>query len=459
MNDILKEFKIVFGLDDKPLQDGIKNTESSLKNLANTFAKITATYFSFQAISGIINGFNDFNKTLDNNTMLLGYNAEYVANYGNALKRFGGDTNSVISTLNNLNQHLQDVKFGSGALIEVAKKYGIAFTNSNGSLMKAEDLLSSLSNQLQKYDKQTRFSIASQLGLDESIQRAFVDGGKELNQFIKKQKELGLVTSDDLKISTEFNRVMLDFKDIFTYLSRLLARTFLPVLTNIVKGIISFVEFLKRHKEFVKIFFVGMLLAITPILLSLTKMALASSKAFAPFIKGAAIIAGLALIIEDIYGYFKGWDTVTGDLVKKFPALGEALEFIRPLVLGIEQAFKSVVAWLKDPTWSKFLQIFVDLGNAVIDTFQKPLEYVLEIIKNIIGIAQDWIGGVFGKISSMSNNFLSNIPFLSGNNAITNNNTNNNVTINQNISGNNANQIANSSNKMIYDTLKVGLQR
>ena len=96
MNDILKEFKIVFGLDDKPLQDGIKQTESSLKGLANTFAKITATYFSYQALSGIIKSFNDFNTTLDNSTAIMGYNVEWVANYGNALKRFGGDTNSYI---------------------------------------------------------------------------------------------------------------------------------------------------------------------------------------------------------------------------------------------------------------------------------------------------------------------------------------------------------------------------
>ena len=458
MNDILKEFKIVFGLDDKPLQDGIKQTESSLKGLANTFAKITATYFSYQALSGIIKSFNDFNTTLDNSTAIMGYNVEWVANYGNALKRFGGDTNSVVSTLNNLNQHLQDVKFGGGALIEVAKKYGIAFTNSNGSLMNAETLLGSLANQMQRYDKQTRVAIANQLGLDESMQRAFLDGGKELNNLIKKQKELGLVTKDDLKASSEFSRVMLDFKDIFTYLSRLLARTFLPVLTNILKGIISFVEFLKRHKEFVKIFFAGMLLAITPVILSLTKMALVSSKAFAPFLKGAAIIAGIALVIEDIYGYFKGWDSVTGDLVKKFPALGKALEFIRPLVLGLEKAFQSIMTWLKDPTWENFLQIFVDIGNAVINTIKKPLEYVYQVVQDLISIAKDWVGGIFDKIGNIGSNFLNNIPFIGGSSTNTTNN-NNNINVNQTYNVANGNVAQTMSKQQISDVINMAVQR
>ena len=458
MNDILKEFKIVFGLDDKPLQEGIKNTQNSLRELATTFTKIIATYFSYQALSGIINSFNDFNRALSDNTAIMNYNAEYIANYGNALKRFGGDTNSVISTLNNLNNHLQEVKWGGGALIEVAKRYGIAFSNSNGSLMNAEQLLASLSKQLQRYDRQTRATIASQLGLDESIQRAFIDGGKELNSLIKRQKELGLVTQEDLKISNEFNKVMLDFKDVFTYLSRVLARTFLPILTNIIKGITSFIEFLKRHKEFVKIFFVALLLALSPVLVMLGKMAIASAAAFAPFIKVAAIVTAIALVIEDVYYYFKGWNSVTGELVKKFPALEKALEFIRPLFMGLEKAFGSIVKWLKDPTWSNFLQIFVDIGNAVINTIQKPLEYVLGLLKEIINVAKEWVGGVFDKIASFGSNLVSKIPFINGNNS-TNNTNNNNVTINQNISGTNATQIAHASNNLISDTIKTGLQR
>ena len=230
------------------------------------------------------------------------------------------------------------------------------------------------------------------------------------------------------------------------------------MLTNILKGIISFVEFLKRHKEFVKIFFAGMLLAITPVILSLTKMALVSSKAFAPFLKGAAIIAGIALVIEDIYGYFKGWDSVTGDLVKKFPALGKALEFIRPLVLGLEKAFQSIMTWLKDPTWENFLQIFVDIGNAVINTIKKPLEYVYQVVQDLISIAKDWVGGIFDKVGNIGSNFLNNIPFIGGSSTNTTNN-NNNINVNQTYNVANGNVAQTMSKQQISDVINMAVQR
>ncbi|ELV5447887.1 hypothetical protein SHE86_001744, partial [Campylobacter jejuni] len=208
MGEILKEFKIVFGLNSEPLEKGIQKSESSLKSFGKVFGSIVATYFSYEVFKGIIQGYADFNSQLSNTLALTGGSVEEVSALGNALKRFGGNTESVTNSMKALNQHLQDAKFGGGALIEVAKKYGLVVSKYDS----AEKTIMNLASQMGRYDRQTRVAIASQLGLDDALTRAFADGGKELEKLVKKQKELGTITDEDLKISNQFNNAILDLK-------------------------------------------------------------------------------------------------------------------------------------------------------------------------------------------------------------------------------------------------------
>lgn len=363
MNETLKQYTIAFGVNTKPLEQGIQKSESTLKKFAKTFNAIAATYFSYKVFQGVIKGFAEFNTKLGHSIALTGYNSENLTALGGALKRFGGDTDSAISSLNSLNSALHDAKFGGGALIETAKRYGISFTNANGSLMDAESLLYSLGNQLGRYDKQTRIAIASSLGLDESIVRAFSAGNNELGKLIQQQRKFGTISKQDIKLSDGFNNAILDLKDSFAGITRTLARFVLPLFTKLIKLATNFIEFLKRHKQLVIAFFGALLIAMLPILAVFVKMATASAVAFAPIYAVVAVIAGIAAVVEDIYYYFKGWDSVTGDLVKKYPVLGKALEAIRPIVMGIAEVFGEIVEWVKDPTWDKFVNIFKTIGD------------------------------------------------------------------------------------------------
>lgn len=453
--ELLKEFKIRFTLDTQTLNNQVKKTENSLMSFGKYLNSLLAGYIGYKGITAIINNFAKFNVEIENNARLLGYDATNITNMGNALKRFGGDTNSVINSLNSLNNSLQGAKYGSGALIEASKKYGISFQNSNGSLMNAEQLLKSLGKQLSRYDKQTRIAIANQLGLDKSIVLAFEDGGKELDRLIDKQKQLGIVTQNDYKISRNFNNALLDFKDTFQSLLNLIARFILPFFTKMLKIFTSFVDYLKRNKYLVISFFTAMALALSPLILGLGKLAKSSMLAFAPFAKAGLIIAGLALVIEDIYFYFKGWDSVTGDLVKKLPALGVALEYIRPLVEGIFNTFDSIVNFLKDPTWDSFLNIFVKIGDAVINTIKKPIEQVYNYVIDLMNKLTSWFtdSSIF---QSLFGNTQQSLPVVNNNGNSNNFKVTNNI--NQNINTNNPKQIATQINEQVIGSINAQRQ-
>ena len=458
MNETLKQYTIAFGVNTKPLEQGIQKSESTLKKFAKTFNAIAATYFSYKVFQGVIKGFADFNTKLGQSISLSGYSSENVTALGGALKRFGGDTNSAISSLNSLNSALHDAKFGGGALIETAKKYGIAFTDSNGKLMDAETLLYSLGNQLGKYDKQTRVAIASNLGLDESIVRAFSSGNGELKKLIDNQRKFGVISKQDIKISDGFNNAILDLKDSFAGITRALARFILPMLTKLIKLATQFIEFLKRHKQLVIAFFGALLIAMTPILAVFLKMAIASATAFAPIYAVVAVVAGIAAVVEDIYYYFMGWDSVTGDLVKRFPALGKALEFIRPLVMGIADTFSAIVDWIKDPTWDKFVNIFKVAGDAIktyllgaLDLVKQSLSWIYDKTIGLLSKMGKWIGIGGGDTPAPAPAVVS----ASGGGQT--NNITNNVT--QNITSATPKQLADSVNSLAVGSINAQRQQ
>ena len=235
-----------------------------------------------------------------------------------------------------------------------------------------------------RYDRQTRIAIASQLGLDEAMIRAFADGGKELEQLINKQKKLNIIDPRDEKIAQKFSYALLDVKDIFTALMRDFARVILPSFTKLLNLFTSFVEFLRKHKIFVTAFFAGILVALTPILLTLGKMAVASSLAFAPFYAIGAIIASLALVFEDLLYYFQGYESVTGNLVKKFPLLGALIEPLRSIVLGIYDTFKSIYKLITEPSWDNLSKVFKNVGNVIKSLIEIPIKAIKNIIDGLI---------------------------------------------------------------------------
>ena len=456
MNDVLKQFKIVFGIDTKPLEQGVSKSESTLKRFGKVFNSIAATYFSYKVFQGVIQGFADFNTKLGASTSLMGKKEEKISAMGGALKRFGGDTDSVINSLNSLNSSLQEAKFGGGALIEVAKKYGIAFNTSNGKLMSAEQLLQSLAGQLQRYDRQTRIAIASQLGLDDSIQRAFADGGKELERLINKQKQFGVITAKDVKISDNFNNAILDLKDSFNGVIKVFSRFVLPMLTKLLKLIVSFIEFMKKHKQFVVAFFSALVIAMLPVLAILGKMAIASAVAFAPIFAVVGVITAIALVVEDIYYYFMGWDSVTGDLVKKFPLLGKALEAIRPIFQMIRQAFSDIMDFLGNPSWDKFVNIFKNIGNAIITMIEKPIARIKEIMSAIFDSVKSFITDSF-VYKMIFGSSAEQPPVVAPTSA--GSVTNNNMQVTQNISSATPKALADETKSLMTDSINAQRQQ
>lgn len=380
MEQVLKQFTIAFGLNNTELKQGLKDSENALSSFVDTARNLLGAWASFEFFKTAITSFKDFTTELMNAQTLTGESAENIQALGGALKRFGGDTSSAVSAIKTINQHLHDAKFGEGALMDIAKRYGVVI--SKGAT--AEQTILNLAKQMGRYDRQTRITIASQLGLDETMQLAFADGGKELEQLIQKQKRLNIVSPEDSKVAQAFSYALLDLQDIFGALMRDFARVILPAFSKLLGIMTDFIDFLRRHKIFVVAFFAGILVALTPILLTLGKMAVASTLAFAPFYAIGAVIASVALIFEDLLYYFQGYESVTGKLVKQFPLLGAFIEPLRPIVLSIFEVFKSIYNLLKEPSWDNLTKVFKSAGKAIYNLLELPLKGIKALVDGLI---------------------------------------------------------------------------
>ena len=380
MEQVLKQFTIAFGLNNTELKQGLKDSQNALSSFVDTARNLLGAWASFEFFKTAINNFKDFTSELANAQTLTGESMQNIQALGGALKRFGGDTSSAVNAIKTINQHLHDAKFGEGALMDVAKKYGLVV--SKGAT--AEQTILNLAKQMGRYDRQTRVAIASQLGLDEAMQLAFADGGKELEQLIQKQKRLNIVSPEDSKIAQAFSYALLDLQDIFGALMRDFARVILPAFSKLLGIMTDFIDFLRRHKIFVVAFFAGILVALTPILLTLGKMAVASTLAFAPFYAIGAVIASVALIFEDLLYYFQGYESVTGKLVKQFPLLGAFIEPLKPIVLGIYEVFKSIYNLLKEPSWDNLAKVFKSAGKAIYNLLELPLKGIKALVDGLV---------------------------------------------------------------------------
>ena len=388
---VLDELVIAFSSDNDELKKGLKEGERAVsqfaddaKNKFNEVGKAIQTafkaYFSFTALKNLTFDFAKQTNELADKAELVGAKAGDVDMLGNALSRFGGNADDAVGAMKSLNNAMVQLRTGGGAFVEVAQKFGIWVKPTKD----GNEALLQVGKQLGKLSLKNRIAVAQQLGLSDSLVRAFADGGEELTRLLERQKELGAVTEADVAASKRFNGAWLDLQDTFGAVRRDMARLLLPIATKIIDAITGFVDYLRKHKILVVAFFTALAIAMAPVLKSLTLMAIKTLILAAPFIKLTAIITAIVLIFEDLYYYFKGWDSATGDLVKKFPFLAKLLEPVRPIVMGIVNAFDKILEFFKNPSWASFSNILKEIGSIIANGIAAPFKFLSQLLDSLI---------------------------------------------------------------------------
>ena len=352
------------------------STKSMLDKIKNYFIG----YLSFKFLQGTLQDYTQ--KSMAGS--FLGIKAQDFQSITGAFSRFGVEANALEGQLASLNQDIAEATQGEGKLIGLQEKFGISIHNANGEVMKADEMLLSMTEQLKDFDAQTRAGILRILGFDTAVQSAFSDGGEALMGFYKKQQDLAMITEKDTAMAKKWTFQLKDLKDQVDRIRNAIARFLLPIFTKIAELITKFIEWIFKHKQaFIAILAtIGIMLA--PILGFLIKILATQIAILAPWVALAALIGGVVLIFEDIYYYFKGYKSMTGEFVKKWAFLDNILQIIKPLVVGIGETLEKIVEFFNEPSLENLLDIFVRLGDTVFEVCEHIVDMFGALFTDII---------------------------------------------------------------------------
>lgn len=288
------------------LDESLKNVNKSTEKVGQSFIQLVKAAAGFlgiavaahKVLAGITEA-NNYALQLGDASRALGVNAAELDIWGNAVKRTGGTVEGFQSSLRALSQH-----FGSSA--EVALK-----------------VLPKLADVFQRLGRFRSLQYGKMLGLDEATILLLQSGRREVENVIRRQKELGSVTEVNIEDARKYRNAQNDLETAFRSLYLTLGHEVIPILTKFYNFLVPVIEYIKRHKDLV----IGAFIAIGA----------AAAVMLAPFIilnaEIIAIAAGIALLIaafaidyEDIQAFRHGHNSLIGDILKKWPLVGTVVK-------------------------------------------------------------------------------------------------------------------------------------
>lgn len=358
--------------------------------LAKSVTGLISTYFGFKKILSEVFQFAGGGEDLLLMANNAGVGAEQLERYGIALKNYGGGLSSAASTLSNLNQQMQDLRFGKGGAIqEAAIRYGISVHGKNG-LATGEEMLYNIARRMESLGHAEQLDLGRKLGLDPSTIALLQGGVENLTKELEKASKYSIYTPEDIENSRKFQMALRELKQSLAQVWATVSRALLPVITKIMNVVSKFFQFLSDHKGFV----LGFLAAISA---ALGIIAIKSIIATAPFWLMVAAIAAIGvaigLLVDDFVTFLEGGESCIGDLIQGFVdfwhflvGLGEKIgDFFKGVWDSIIATITGVFDWIlkkweKIKRWIPFIggkdteeTKIVEQGITTIQATQTPL--------------------------------------------------------------------------------------
>lgn len=318
-----------------------------------------------------------------------------------ALERSGGSADGMTNSLRQLAIRASEASRGIGSGVEAFGILGISSTDLQGKLKPVSELMSEIAGELDGLDKAKQIELADKLGIRDSI-RLLQQGRGSIAELTAEARALGVTTDEDAAIAADFQDSLTNLWKIVKQLSRVLSKSFAPVLESVVEG---FTEWWKVNRQiieqnlpiwidrlaaafkllslFVAVFLalklVTHIAALVTIMKAATIGALAMNAAVAALpVLIAAGVTALLLLLEDAKVFFEGGDSFIGDMIKKFPQWTTEIT-----------AAAAVLATVADLTTRIF-----DGWSAIFDLFSKlSFENVGEVLSNLPGFTASLFGG------------------------------------------------------------------
>lgn len=210
MSQVLTSFLVGIGMETSRFDQGTKHIESSMGSLKSSILQTAGSLTALTALTGAGVKFAKTTSEIDNFTRSIGVGRSDLLAFGGALQGMGGDADSAMNILSNLEQKRASILTGDIGWIPGAAKAGI----NTDDILQASDSLDAfvrLSAQFQKAAPQQRLNMADALGLDPATV-AFLSQGRSvveatLNQYRDARPEIDGLTESSRELTQEWSRL------------------------------------------------------------------------------------------------------------------------------------------------------------------------------------------------------------------------------------------------------------
>lgn len=306
-------------------------------------------------------------EQLDFLAQKTGIAADKLQELGNASSRFGGNTESTATSVENIRTN-REAYIQAGVRIE---------NDPSKTLENVARKMETLSNDRAKWD------LADSLGIDEATTRMLIQGVEKYNAELKKGSKYKLYTKEDIQRMRDYRQIQQDIRMGLDRMGAAIYQMLLPAITAVSKIIRKITDWMAEHEGAVKIIgvFVAIAAAIGGIVLAVNLLsgAIALLEAHPVVLIIIAVIAAitaLIAIINDLIVFIQGGHSLIGDILED---LGYDTELLRKDILaGIEllkQGIKGLVEWLRSAgEWiNKLKEAALDLWNKIPEPIKKML--------------------------------------------------------------------------------------
>lgn len=311
---ILDTFYILFKADTSELKKGVETAEKEvnrvekdLEHLSKTSDKVGDSFHNLlQSTVGLFAGFASFHAVLSgaqgaiesirkvgDASRELNVDVSALDAWGHAVQRTGGSAEGFQHSLEGLAEHF-------GTTNEIALRV----------LPRLADMFSRLNpRNAQVYGKS--------LGIDQATILLLQQGRREVEDTIKQQQRLGLVTKQQVEITRKFDNALYDAGRAYQNFSRELITPLLPGFTKAFNYAID-------HKDAVADAFKVISAAVALLTLSLVRL----NPELAIVVGGLTAISGAyALVKDDLKAYREGRPSVTARLGGAPDKIDKGLDF------------------------------------------------------------------------------------------------------------------------------------
>lgn len=326
-----------------------------------------------------------------------------------AAKKSGAEVEEFRMDLENLSKTLDDN--------DALKEMGISAKDATGKLRSTDAVLMDIAKKFEGMSKGEQNKFTDQLTLSPSALKLLQQGGAGLAKLRAEARSLGLVLDETAKIkAARFQSSLLNSRSVVDALGKSISVGLLPAMSD---ALDKFTGWISKNREFISgaitqvvegvglgfemagdaieyvydaiVKLIGPLdgftedldltqaIALT-VAAAMAALAVATLAATWPFLLIGAAIAGVIVIVDDLYSAFTGGESVIGDWFDQFKSAFPEITSGLEKILGMVSGSASSIADDLVIGFKQILTFVVDVFAAIVDTVVSTMTAIDKII-------------------------------------------------------------------------------